>query len=176
MTPGGRIGTVNRASRTRSGRDRSRHLIGVCQYGGMTAAVVWLIAGLLLISAEVLSGDFVLLMLGAGALAAAGTAAFGGPIWLEVAAFAIVSVALVTLARPMLKRRLHPAHVATNTEALLGDQAVVVSTVDARHGKVRLRGELWSARAFDETQVLEPGQAVTVMQISGATAVVWGEP
>jgi membrane protein implicated in regulation of membrane protease activity len=142
----------------------------------MTAAVVWLVAGLLLISAEVLSGDFVLLMLGAGALAAAGTAALGGPLALNLAVFAGVSAALVTLARPALKRRLHTAHVATNVEALLGGKAVVVSTVDAHHGKVRLRGELWSARAFDETQVLEPGRAVTVMDISGATAVVWGEP
>jgi membrane protein implicated in regulation of membrane protease activity len=142
----------------------------------MTAAVVWLVVGLLLVAAEVLSGDFVLLMLGAGALAASASAALGGPIWLDILFFAGVSGALVTLARPVLKRRLHTAHVPTNVEALLGGKAVVVSTVDAHQGKVRLRGELWSARSFDETQVLEPGRAVTVMQISGATAVVWGEP
>jgi membrane protein implicated in regulation of membrane protease activity len=52
----------------------------------------------------------------------------------------------------------------------------VVSTVDAHGGKIKLRGELWSARAFDETEVLQPGDAVTVMTISGATAVVLGEP
>ncbi|HEY2724640.1 MAG TPA: NfeD family protein [Pseudonocardiaceae bacterium] len=142
----------------------------------MTAAVVWLVVGLLLVAAEVLSGDFVLLMLGAGALAASASAALGGPIWLDILFFAGVSGALVTLARPVLKRRLHTAHVPTNVEALLGGKAVVVSTVDAHQGKVRLRGELWSARAFDETQVLEPGRAVTVMDIFGATAVVWGEP
>lgn len=142
----------------------------------MTVAVVWLVVGLLLVAAEVISGDFVLLMLGAGALAASGSAALGGPIWLDILFFAAVSGALVTLARPVLKRRLHTAHVPTNVEALLGGKAVVVSTVDAHQGKVRLRGELWSARSFDETQILEPGRAVTVMQISGATAVVWGEP
>jgi membrane protein implicated in regulation of membrane protease activity len=52
----------------------------------------------------------------------------------------------------------------------------VIHTVDAHGGKIKLRGELWSARAFDETEVLEPGRAVTVMNISGATAVVLGEP
>ena len=140
------------------------------------AAVVWLIAGFLLIAAEVLSSDFVLIMLGVGALVAAGFSGLGASVWLELAAFAGTSVALITLGRPMLKRRLHVARVRTNTEALVGDKAVVVTTVDAHGGKVKLRGELWSARTFDETEVLEPGQTVTVMNISGATAVVLGEP
>ena len=140
------------------------------------AAVVWLVAGFLLIAAEVLTGGFVLIMLGAGALVAAGFAALGASIWSEVAAFAAVSMALTTLARPVLQRRLHSPHVRTNAEALIGDKAIVISTVDAHGGKVKLRGELWSARAFDENEILEPGQAVTVMNISGATAVVLGEP
>lgn len=143
----------------------------------MPVAVFWLIAGVLLIAAEVLSGDFVLLMLGTAALAAAVSSALGTPLWLDVVVFGMVAVALVTLARPVLRRRLHAGEgLRTNAEALIGGQAVVVSTVDAAGGKVKLRGELWSARAFDETQVLEPGRPVTVMHISGATAVVWGEP
>ncbi len=140
------------------------------------AAVVWLVAGLLLIAAEVLSGDFVLIMLGTGALVAGGFAALGVSIWLQVAALAGTSLALIVLARPAIRRRLHTAQVATNADALVGDKAVVVSKVDANGGKVKLRGELWSARPFYETDVLEPGQAVTVMKISGATAVVMGEP
>ena len=128
-----------------------------------------------MIVAEVLTGGFVLIMLGVGALAAAGIAALDESIWLEVAVFAGISVALTTLARPVLKRRLHTTHVLTNVDALLGDRAIVVSTVDAHGGKIKLRGELWSARAYDETEVLEPGQRVTVMTISGATAVVVGE-
>ena len=140
------------------------------------AAVVWLVAGLLLIAAEVLSSDFVLIMLGVGALVAAGSAALGASLWVEVAAFAGASLALITVARPMLKRRLHTAHVPTNAEALVGHKAVVVNRIDAHGGKIKLNGELWSARAFYEIEVLEPGQEVTVMKISGATAVVMGEP
>ena len=140
------------------------------------AAVVWLVVGLLLIVAEVLTSGFVLIMFGAGALVAAGFAALGAGPLPEVAAFAGTSVALITVARPVLKRRLHTTHVPTNVEALVGDRAIVVSTVDAHGGKIKLRGELWSARAFDETEVLQPGHAVTVMTISGATAVVLGEP
>lgn len=139
------------------------------------AAVVWLVAGLALIVAEVLSGGFVLIMLGLGALAAAGFAALGASIWLDVAVFAGTSVMLTLLARPVLMRRYRAGQVSTNVDALLGDRAIVISTVDAHGGKIKLRGELWSARAYDETEVLEPGQRVTVMTISGATAVVMGE-
>jgi membrane protein implicated in regulation of membrane protease activity len=157
-------------TRSRSLQSRAK----ICQDGHMAA--VWLIAGFALIAAEVLSSDFVLIMLGIGALAAAGFAALGAPVWLGVAVFAGTSVVLTTLARPALKRRLHTDHVPTNAEALVGDKAIVVSTVDAHGGKIKLRGELWSARTFVETEVLEPGQAVRVMTISGATAVVLGEP
>lgn len=140
------------------------------------AAVLWLIVGVLLIAAEVLSGDFVLLMLGAAALAAAGSAALGAPLWVDVLVFGVTSLGLVTLGRPALKSRLHTGDLLrTNAAALVGNQAVVVQTVDAHGGQVKLRGEIWSARSFDETQVLEPGRAVTVMDISGATAVVWGD-
>jgi len=37
---------------------------------------------------------------------------------------------------------------------------------------VRLDGEVWSARAFDDKQTISVGDAVTVVEISGATAVV----
>ncbi|MGH3854088.1 MAG: NfeD family protein [Pseudonocardiaceae bacterium] len=140
------------------------------------AAVLWLIAGVALIATEVLSTRFVLIMVGMGALVAAGFAELGAALWLQVGVFAIISLALTTLARPVIMRRLHTDHVPTNTESLVGDKAIVVTTVNAHGGRIKLRGELWSARTFDETEVLEPGRAVRVMTISGATAVVWGEP
>ncbi len=140
------------------------------------AAVVWLLVGVLLIAAEALSGEFVLIMLGAAALAAAGSAALSAPIWVDVVVFAVTSLGLITLARPVLKRRLQPAETTlTNVQALLGGHAVVVETVDAHRGQIKLKGEIWSARAFDASEVLEPGSAVTVMEIAGATAVVMGE-
>lgn len=140
-------------------------------------AVLWLIVGLLLVAAEVLSGEFFLLMLGVAALAAAVSAAAGTPLWVDTLVFAVVAVALVTILRPWLRRRLNSGIVLrTNTEALVGSTAVVVRTVDAHGGKVKLRGEEWSARTFEQGQVLEPGQEVTVMEICGATAVVWGAP
>ncbi|MCO1577518.1 NfeD family protein [Crossiella sp. SN42] len=143
---------------------------------GVMAALVWLVAGVLLLAAEMLSGDFVLLMIGAAALAAAGSAAVIDVLWIDVAVFAVTSVVLLAAVRPSLRRRMLAGdHVKTNVEALVGGKAVVLSTVDAHSGQVKIGGEIWSARAYDETQVIEAGRAVTVMDIAGATAVVWAE-
>ncbi|MFC4003344.1 NfeD family protein [Prauserella oleivorans] len=143
----------------------------------MTAALIWLIVGVALIVAEVLSGDFVLLMLGIGALVGAGSAAFSGNAIVDVAVFGVASIGLLVLARPALKRRfLAGPGVKTNAEALVGAQALTVSTVDAHSGQVKLAGDIWSARSIAEGQVIDPGTTVTVVEISGATAVVSAEP
>ncbi|TDD32297.1 NfeD family protein, partial [Saccharopolyspora elongata] len=127
--------------------------------------------------AEVISGELVLLMLGLAAIGAAGAAALGVPLGVDAAVFALLGLGLIFVARPALKRRLNRGlELKTNVAALIGKKAVVESTVDATRGRVRINGDVWSARAFDETQVLETGQTVTVMDISGATAVVWAEP
>jgi membrane protein implicated in regulation of membrane protease activity len=141
------------------------------------AWVIWLVAAAVLAIAETLSVDFVLLMIAGGALAAAGVAALGAPVALQVAVFAVAAIGLVTVVRPMAKRRLElPTHQRTGIDALVGRTAVVVRTVDEHGGRVKLAGEEWSAETFDPTQVLEVGRTVRVMEIRGASAVVWAEP
>ncbi len=139
------------------------------------AALIWLIGGIVLVAAEILSGDFFLLMLGVGALAGAFSEVLFGSTLITLAVFALSSIGLVTFARPWLKAKFHGPIVPDNVRALIGGQATVLSTVDETGGQVKLNGEVWSARSFDQKQVLEPGTAVTVMEIAGATAIVWAE-
>ena len=136
------------------------------------AALFWLIGGIALIAAEILSGDFFLLMVGVAALAGAGTEWIFENTLISCAVFALVAIGLVTFARPWLKRRMHGELVHTNADALIGRKAVAVSMVTAQGGQVRLDGEMWSARSFDDKQAIEPGVSVTVVEIAGATAVV----
>lgn len=137
------------------------------------AALIWLIAGVVFVAAELLSRGFVLLMLGVGALAAAGADAAFGSLPVDAGVFALVSVGLLVLARPALKRRMTEiAYQPTNAEALVGGPATVVAEVDQHGGRVKIGGEVWSARAALAGHVFEPGHAVTVVQISGATAIV----
>ncbi|MDT8912797.1 NfeD family protein [Amycolatopsis sp. PS_44_ISF1] len=140
----------------------------------MAAALIWLIIGIVLMIAEVLSGDFVLVMLGVAALLGAGSASISGNPLIDVAVFAVSSAGLILLARPALKRRfLAGSRTPTGIEALVGARAVVVSTVDYDAGRVKIGGEVWSARAVHEAQPpIAPGTSVTVVEISGATALV----
>ena len=139
----------------------------------MTAPLVWLVVGLVLVAAELVSGEFVLLMLGGGALAAAGAALVAGPA-VSAAVFAVASVLLLLGLRPALRRRLDRSvpHTPSRVEAVVGGTATVVARVDGHSGRIRIGDDEWSARSFDETQVIEPGERVTVVRIAGATALV----
>jgi membrane protein implicated in regulation of membrane protease activity len=144
----------------------------------MAAWLVWLIAGFILISAEVLSGDLWLLMIGLGALGGAAAAGFGGNLVISAIVFAIATIALVGGLRPMLKRKmlLGQDH-KTNTQALIGVRAMTVTKVDGHQGQVKIGGEIWSARAHNPDDTIpEPGTPVVVVEISGATAIVAPEP
>lgn len=136
------------------------------------AALIWLVLGVVLVAAEILSGDFVLVMLGLAAFGAAGASALGADVLVSAIVFGVVSLGLVAGARPALRRRmsLGEGH-RTGVDALVGGTAIVVSTVDGNGGRVRIGGEVWSARSLDR-EVIEPGAEVTVVEISGATAVV----
>jgi membrane protein implicated in regulation of membrane protease activity len=141
----------------------------------MAVAVIWLIFGLVLAGAEALTGDMSLLMLSGGALAAAGsTWLLDWPVWANAAVFLVVSVLLLVLVRPALRRRLTPAKgLPTGIKALEGKSALVLDRVAHDAGQVKLDGQVWTARPLNENDVYEPGERVTVMQINGATAVVF---
>jgi membrane protein implicated in regulation of membrane protease activity len=135
--------------------------------------LIWvLVAGALAIG-EVLSLTLVLAMPAVGALAAALVAALGGGVAVQLVAFIAVSAALLLVVRPIARRHVRmPPQLRTGAAALVGRNAVVIERVDGDGGLVRLGGEVWSARAWDERQVFEPGARVEVMEIRGATALV----
>jgi membrane protein implicated in regulation of membrane protease activity len=141
----------------------------------MPSAVVWLIFAFGLAGAEVLTGDMFLLMVGGGAAAAAVTSwLLAWPLWAEGAVFSVVSVLLVALVRPTLRRRLTPTvGLRTGVEALEGKSALVLDRVSHGEGQVKLDGQVWTARPYHDADSYEPGESVTVLHIDGATAVVW---
>ncbi len=140
----------------------------------MPAAVIWLIVAFGLAGAEALTGDMSLLMLSGGALAAGGSSWLGVPLWADGAVFLVVSVLLLVLVRPALRRRLTPTQgLPTGMKALEGKNALVLDRVARDEGQVKVDGQVWTARPFNDGDVFEPGELVTVMNIDGATAVVW---
>ncbi|MGW1074213.1 NfeD family protein [Streptomyces sp. NPDC002537] len=112
-------------------------------------------------------------MLAAGAVAAAVTSRLGAGAVTQFVVFAVVSVALIAVVRPVANRhrRQRPA-LETGVDALKGRQAVVLERVDGNGGRIKLAGEIWSARSYDADRSYEAGQQVDVVEIDGATAVV----
>ena len=138
----------------------------------------WVGAAIALGIVEILILDVVVLMLIGGALAGALAAALGAPVWVQVVVACVVSVLLVVTLRPwvltQLRKRVPLAE--TNAAAQVGRRAVVVADVSEHGGRIKLSGEVWSARLEDDgmpgSPVLAVGTEVQVLRIDGATAVV----
>jgi len=113
-------------------------------------------------------------MFSVGAVAGSVTAGLGGGVVLQVVVFVAVSVALLAVVRPIATRhRTQQPQLATGIEALKGKQAVVLERVDGSGGgRIKLAGEIWSARSLDSGQAYEAEQEVVVVDIEGATAIV----
>jgi membrane protein implicated in regulation of membrane protease activity len=141
----------------------------------MDAWVLWLIAAVVFAVAEVLNLSFFLFPFAIGAAAAAVVelAGLGTPIALVV--FAVFTALSFGIVRPIARRHLRTAtQLRTSTAALVGRSAVVLERIanDEGVGCVRLEGEVWTARAYDEDRVFEAGTRVQVLEIRGATALV----
>jgi membrane protein implicated in regulation of membrane protease activity len=137
--------------------------------------VWWLVIALALGIAEVVTTTLVFGMFAIGAGAAALAASVGANIVVQAVAFVVVSTALLVTVRPVARRHLRtPPETRTGSAALVGRTAVVTQRVDARGGRVKIGGEIWSARALHPEQVLETGTTVDVIEIEGATALVYG--
>jgi membrane protein implicated in regulation of membrane protease activity len=139
------------------------------------AWVLWIIVAVVLLLGEVFTpGLFILGPIALAAVAAAIVSLFGVGAIAQVIVFIAGSLASVALIRPIARSHLRmPAAIRTGTAALTGAKAVVLQRVDSDGGRVKIGGEEWSARAYMDGQVFEPGTRVEVVKIEGATALVY---
>jgi len=136
--------------------------------------VIWLIIAVVLGVAEIFTLTAALGALGGAAVIAALFAAIGLPMPLQFLVFAFASVAGFVVLRPIAARHMRqPQLQRFGVDALVGRTAYVVQEVSGREGTVRIGGEEWTARALDESLVIPAGATVDVLQIDGATAVVY---
>jgi membrane protein implicated in regulation of membrane protease activity len=135
--------------------------------------VFWLIGAAVLAAGEVATLGFFLGAVALAALPAAAVAAMGaGPV-IQLTVFILGSIASLLFIRPIARRHMTtPASLRTGTAALVGARAVVLERVYADGGRVKIGGEEWTARPYDEDDVYEEGARVEVMKIQGATALV----
>ncbi len=140
----------------------------------MEAWTIWVILAVLLGIAEIFTLTAALGLLGGAAVVTAVSAALGLPLPLQFVVFAVTSAAGIGVIRPVAQRHmLRPALERFGTEALVGKQAHVLQEVTGHGGRVRIDGEEWTARAYDESLVIPAGNTVDVMEIRGAIALVY---
>jgi membrane protein implicated in regulation of membrane protease activity len=139
------------------------------------AWLIWAIVAIVLAVGEIATpGLFILGPVAAAAVVAGFIALAGVGAVLQLVVFIAGSLASVLFLRPLAKRHLHmPGELRTGTAALEGAKAVVLQRVDAQGGRVRIGGEEWSARAYMDDGVYEPGARVEIVKIEGATALVY---
>jgi membrane protein implicated in regulation of membrane protease activity len=137
--------------------------------------VIWAIVAIALAIGEILTpGLFFLGPVALAAVVAAIVAALGVGAVIQLIVFIAGALASLAFLRPIARAHLHmPAISRTGTAALVGTKAVVVKRVDSVGGRVRIGGEEWTARAYMDGQVFEPGAQVEVAEIKGATALVY---
>ncbi|WP_128976569.1 NfeD family protein [Streptomyces roseicoloratus] len=135
---------------------------------------VWLLAAAALGVAEFLSLTLVFGLLAAAALVAAVVAGVGIGLLGQLVAFGAAAAAGLLIVRPVALRQMAQAPLSRDgSDALIGKRAEVTREVTATRGLIRISGEEWSARALDESLVIPVGALVDVMEIEGATAVVY---
>jgi membrane protein implicated in regulation of membrane protease activity len=140
----------------------------------MMAWIVWLIVAAVLGVAELVTFTFALGLIAVGACVAAAVAALSLGLPFQLLAFVAASGAGLGLVLPIARKHIkQPPLLRTGPAALVGRHAQVLEEVTAHSGRVRIGGEEWSARAYDETLVIPVGGTVDVLQIEGATALVY---
>ncbi|AWS47167.1 NfeD family protein [Streptosporangium sp. 'caverna'] len=137
--------------------------------------IIWLIFAVVLGVAELFTLTTALGLLGGAALLTSVAALLGLPIPLQLLVFTASLVAGVVVVRPIAKRhlKLQPSSKRFGIQALVGKTAYVLREVNGREGRVQIGGEEWSAKAYDETLVIPAGAVVDVIEIEGATALVY---
>ena len=140
----------------------------------MSSWIVWLIVAVALGLAELLTTTLAFGLIAVAAVVAAVAGAFHADLLLQLVAFIVAAGAGLGFVRPIAMRHIkQPPTLRTGTAALVGRSAVVLEEVTEHGGRVRIDGEEWSSRPYDETLVIPVGTKVDVMQIKGATALVY---
>jgi membrane protein implicated in regulation of membrane protease activity len=141
----------------------------------MDVWILWLAIACVLGIGEMHQGGFYLAPFAAGAALATVVSLLGVGSLLAVIVFLLSSGLVFATLRPVARRhRRLPPSIRTGAAALIGRRAIVLERIanDEGVGCVKIDGEVWTARSFDEDQIFDPGERVEVVEIRGATALV----
>ncbi len=133
----------------------------------------WAALTVILIIVEAVTVQLVTIWFAVGSLAAViANLAGANEIWQSII-FVAVSLIVLALTRPYVKKAIEKKAVPTNADRFIGKEAIVTETIDNRagRGQVKIGGIEWTARSEDDS-VIEPDELVVVKKIEGVKVIV----
>lgn len=138
----------------------------------MIDSIIWLLLLVAFLIIEGITVSMVSTWFAGGALAALVVSLFPAPAWLQVTVFLVVSIALLCMLRPFVKKQLKPKLVATNADSLIGNVCLVTEKIDPMEGgRVKVGDVTWSART-EGTETIPVGTKVRILRIQGVKVFV----
>ncbi len=140
----------------------------------MTMTTFWLIAMVFFLAVEAATVGLMCIWFAIGALAALLCAMFNAPLWLQIAAFLIVSAVTLYYTRPLVKKYVNNKVEPTNADIVIGKECRVTETIDniAGTGAVYVDGKTWTARSVSDGETIPEGTLVTAQRIDGVKLIV----
>lgn len=140
----------------------------------MQEVFIWLAILTFFLVAEAVTVQLTTIWFAGGALVAALAAGMGAEEWLQIILFLAVSLILLILTRPVLKKCLNKGMVCTNVNSLMGQSAVVIQKIDnlAQTGQVRINDIEWLARTSDDKEIIPEKTVVTITEVRGVKLIV----
>lgn len=136
--------------------------------------VIWLVILAVMILVEVITMGLTTIWFALGSLGAVVAVATGQGFFIQFAVFVLVSFASMVVFRPIAVRYFNPAKEKTNIDEIIGKKAVVIETINNLQGsgKVQCRGMEWTARAAEETDIIEKDTEVEITEVKGVKLMV----
>ena len=140
----------------------------------ISMAIIWLIITVVLSVIEIFTMGLVTIWFAAGAAVALILSLIGAPMWLQVAAFIVVSVVVLLLVRPIAAAHFNNRLKKTNIDAIIGRKLIAKTDIDNLHGtgKVDMDGSTWLAASSVDNIVIPAGEEVTVVEVRGVKLIV----
>jgi membrane protein implicated in regulation of membrane protease activity len=137
----------------------------------MHPALMWMIAGLVLLIIEVMHGTLFLMWIGAGALLTALLAVLVPTPWVQWLFFTLCSLVLLVATRPLAHRIHSRVVLSSNVDSLKGREGVVLEEINRQlnTGRIRVQSDEWRARS---AEVIAPGTHVIIEGVEGTTLQV----
>lgn len=134
----------------------------------------WLIVLIACLVIEACTTQLLTIWFAVGSVGAMIAAALGFGELVQIGVCLALSIVLLILLRPMTRNILRPRQDRTNADRILGQKAIVIETIDDKHdsGQIRLMGQVWTARAVQNDEIISEGETVVVRHISGVKAIV----